>query len=295
VRKKARQARAIACIEDPDIIVGILANVRARSNHAPWCASASRWQGRFHDYGRRNKIICVGLPVNRMDDGLREFGYRDIEVHFLALCQITRTHLVAADIDSCSHVGSNGERSVGCRHVDRDVVAAHATHHHLGVHEQLAIFVHNAQAGSTEIRAGNPDAAIKILEDRAQAADKPYVADELATLCALYIAKGQLSAASVTCNDAVENDRSKAAYNNRGVFRTQLGDTSGAMEDFAHARNRPDDQRRYVEELMSGDAQHIASNNYVVAEKYEMNMRNESRPTMVSQTLGASIEDLGNN
>jgi len=149
--------------------------------------------------------------------------------------------------------------------------------------------------GSTEIRAGNPDAAIKILEDRAQAADKPYVADELATLCALYIAKGQLSAASVTCNDAVENDRSKAAYNNRGVFRTQLGDTSGAMEDFAHARNRPDNQRRYVEELMSGDAQHIASNNYVVAEKYEMNMRNESRPTMVSQTLGASIEDLGNN
>ena len=149
--------------------------------------------------------------------------------------------------------------------------------------------------GSTEILAGNPDAAIKILEDRAQAADKPYVADELATLCALYIVKGQLSVASMTCHDAVETDQSKAAYNNRGVFRTQLGDTSGAMEDFAHARSLPDTQRRYVEELMSGDAKHIASSNYVVAKKYEISVRDNNGQTMVSQTLGASIEDLGNN
>ena len=149
--------------------------------------------------------------------------------------------------------------------------------------------------GSSEILAGNLDAAIETLENRAPATDKNYVADELATLCALYIVKGQLSAASVTCNDAVETDRSNAAYNNRGVFRTQLGDTSGAMEDFALARNLPDNQRRYVEELMSGDAKHIASSNYVVAKKYEINMRDDSRPTMVSNALGARIEDLGNN
>ena len=148
--------------------------------------------------------------------------------------------------------------------------------------------------GSTEIRAGNPDSAIKILKDRAQAADKPYVADELATLCALYIVKGQLSAASVTCNDAVETDQSKAAYNNRGVFRTQLGDTSGAMEDFAHARNLPDTQPRYIEEVMRGDAELIANRNYVVAEKYEVSVRDNNGQTMVSQVLGASIEDLGN-
>ena len=93
--------------------------------------------------------------------------------------------------------------------------------------------------GSAEIRDGHLDTAIKILENRVQDADKHYVADELAPLCARYIVKGKLSAASVTCNDAVETDRSNAAYNNRGVFRTQLGDTSGAMKDFAHARNLP--------------------------------------------------------
>jgi tetratricopeptide (TPR) repeat protein len=148
--------------------------------------------------------------------------------------------------------------------------------------------------GSAEILAGHLDAAIETLENRAQAADKDYVADELATLCALYIAKGQLSAASVTCNDAVETDQSNVAYNNRGVFRTQLGDTSGAMEDFAHARNLPDSQSRYIKELMSGDAELIAGSNYIVAERYEIGMRVNNGPTMASQALGASIEDLGN-
>ena len=148
--------------------------------------------------------------------------------------------------------------------------------------------------GSSEILAGNLDAAIETLENQAPATDKIYVADELATQCALYIVKGQLSAASVTCNDAVETDRSNAAYNNRGVFRTQLGDTSGAMEDFAHARNLPDSQPRYIEELMSGDAKLIATSNYAAAERYEVSMRDNSRPTMVSNALGASIEDLGN-
>ena len=106
--------------------------------------------------------------------------------------------------------------------------------------------------------------------------------------------KGKLSAASVTCNDAVETDRSNAAYNNRGVFRTQLGDTSGAMEDFAHARNLPDNQSRYIEELMSGDAKLIASSNYVVAKKYEESTSDNNGQTLVSHALGASIEDLGN-
>ncbi len=106
--------------------------------------------------------------------------------------------------------------------------------------------------------------------------------------------KGQLSAASVTCNDAVETDRSNAAYNNRGVFRTQLGDTSGAMEDFAQARNLPVSQPRYIEELMSGDAKLIATSNYAAAARYEVSMRDDRGQTMVSHTLGASIEDLGN-
>ena len=148
--------------------------------------------------------------------------------------------------------------------------------------------------GSAEIRAGYLDAATKTLENRAQDPDKHHVADELATLCALYIVKGQLSAASVTCHGAVEAEQSNAAYNNRGVFRTQLGDMSGALEDFAQARSLPNNQRRYIEELMSGDATLIVNSNYVVAEKYAASTRDKSGQTLVSQAFGASIEDLGN-
>ena len=148
--------------------------------------------------------------------------------------------------------------------------------------------------GSAEIRAGQLDAAIKTLENRAQDADKQYGTDELATLCALYIVKGKLSAASVTCNDAVETDQSAAAYNNRGVFRSQLGNTPGAMEDFGQARNLPDNQPRYIEELMRGDAKLIASSNYVVAKKYEEGTRDNHGQTLLSHSIGASIEDLGN-
>ena len=149
--------------------------------------------------------------------------------------------------------------------------------------------------GSAEIRARKLDAAIEILEDRAQDADKHYVTNELATLCALYIVKGQLSAASITCNDAVETDQSNAAYNNRGVFRTQLGDTTGAMGDFAKARSLPDKQRNYIRELMSGDAKLIADSNYRVAEKYEFSLRDEIQPTMASQYFETRIADLGSN
>ena len=148
--------------------------------------------------------------------------------------------------------------------------------------------------GTAEIRAGNYDAAIEILESRAQDADNHYVADELATLCALYIMKGKLSAASVTCHDAVETDRSNAAYNNRGVFRAHLGDAAGAMEDFARARILPDNQQRYIEELMRGDARLIASSNYAVAKKYTVSMRGNIGQPWASRVRGASIEDLGN-
>lgn len=149
-------------------------------------------------------------------------------------------------------------------------------------------------AGSSEIRARNPDAAIEILERRAQEADKHYVAGELATLCGLYIVKGRLSAASVTCQEAVETDRSALAYNNRGVFRVRLGDASGALEDFARARNLPDNQQRYIEEFVKGDAQFVASNNYVLAKRYAARMRGGIGQAFAGSVLGASIEDLGN-
>ncbi len=147
--------------------------------------------------------------------------------------------------------------------------------------------------GAEEIHAGNHDAAIKILESRVKDPDNHYVADELATLCGLYIVKGKLSAASVTCHHAVETDGSDAAYNNRGVFRAHLGDAAGAMKDFERARVLPDNRQRYVEELMRGDARLIASNNYVVVTEYKTR-RNLRRPTLAGRVRGASIEDLGN-
>ena len=147
--------------------------------------------------------------------------------------------------------------------------------------------------GAEEIRAGNHDAAIKILESRVQNPDNHYVANELATLCALYIVKGKLSAASVTCNHAVETDGSDAAYNNRGVFRAHLGDAAGAKKDFERARILPDHRQRYIEELMSGDARLIASNNYSVVTEYATR-RKARRQTLAGRVRGASIEDLGN-
>lgn len=147
--------------------------------------------------------------------------------------------------------------------------------------------------GTEEIRVGNYDAAIEVLESRAKDVDNHYVANELATLCALYIVKGKLSAASVTCHHAVETDGSDAAYNNRGVFRAHLGDAAGAMKDFERARVLPGNHQRYVEELMGADARLIASNNYAVVTEYRTR-RNLLRPTLAGRVRGASIEDLGN-
>ncbi len=100
--------------------------------------------------------------------------------------------------------------------------------------------------GTEEIRAGNHDAAIKILESRAKDANNYYVADELSTLCALYVVIGKLAAARNTCHVAVETDQSHAAYNNRGVLRAHLGDVAGAMEDFERARVLPENQQGYI-------------------------------------------------
>ena len=153
---------------------------------------------------------------------------------------------------------------------------------------------------SAVIRAGDRNAAIEHFERKVEAADEHYVVDELATLCALYIAKGSLSAASVTCQAAVDTDRSAAAYNNRGVFRAQLGDAKGAMEDFVSARNTPARQVRDIEEFVGGDPRQTASVNFVrttrlIAEKYGLNeadRNGQDEHIVVSSARGASVEDL---
>jgi hypothetical protein len=145
--------------------------------------------------------------------------------------------------------------------------------------------------GINEIMAGDHDAAIKILEDRARDANTYYLADELATLCALYVIKGKLMKARDACNSAVETDRSHTAYNNRGVLRVHLGDRAGAIEDFGHARVRPQHQKRYVEELMMRDVRLIATSNFAVAKKLSGN-REQPWRSLANSVKGASVEDI---
>ena len=147
--------------------------------------------------------------------------------------------------------------------------------------------------GIEKALAGNLDAAIEVLESKSTNIDNHYVADEQATLCALYVAKGKLDAARKTCDAAVEIDQSNIAHNNRGVLRLHLGDTAGALEDFDRARILPDDQNRYIEELQRGDARFMAGRNFAVATEY-IEKRSTNRRTMAGNISGAHIEDLTN-
>ena len=144
-------------------------------------------------------------------------------------------------------------------------------------------------------RTGNYDAAIDILEKRADDANNQYLHNELATLCALYVVKGKLVAARRTCHDAVETDQSDASYNNRGVFRAQVGDTAGAALDFERSRVLPDDQQRYIRDFMKSDARIIASGNYAEVLRFvSRRVQPESPQALARSVRGASVEDLGN-
>lgn len=147
--------------------------------------------------------------------------------------------------------------------------------------------------GIDKALAGDLDATIEVLESRAKNVDNPYVTDEQATLCGLYIEKGKLDAARRTCNAAVDIDQSDLAYNNRGVLRVHLGDTAGALEDFDRARVLPDNQRRYIEELMRTDARLVASSNYAVATEHTVK-RDHPGQSLASRVRGASVEELSN-
>lgn len=148
--------------------------------------------------------------------------------------------------------------------------------------------------GIQEIRDRNYRAAIKILESRAADVDTHYVADERATLCALYIVTRRLSAASVTCHKAVEVDGSDAAYNNRGVFRAHLGNAAGALEDFRRARVRPGKLQSYITERMQRDARFVASSNYAVATTSNDRRHISFGQSLASRVRGASVEDITN-
>jgi hypothetical protein len=146
---------------------------------------------------------------------------------------------------------------------------------------------------SEAIRAGDADAAIEILENRVMDAATQYVADERATLCALYIVKRMLAPARKMCQFAVETEQSEVAYNNRGVLRAHLGDATGALEDFERAKGLPGEQQSYIEDLESADTHLIASSNYSVGIRFSV------RRAQIGQSLagivhGARVEELGN-
>lgn len=147
--------------------------------------------------------------------------------------------------------------------------------------------------GINEIAAGNHAEATEILEKRAKDDDKYYLVDELSTLCALYIVQGKLKMARQVCDEAVETDRSYTAYNNRGVLRVHLGDPTGAIQDFELARVQPQQQKRYIEELMKRDARLIATSNYAVAKKMA-SKRKQPWQSLASSMQGANVEDIGN-
>ncbi len=154
---------------------------------------------------------------------------------------------------------------------------------------------HAEVPGIEKALAGDIDSTIADLESRARDSINNYMPDELATLCALYVVTGKLEAARKTCNAAVENDESDAAYNNRGVLRVHLGDAAGAMRDFERARVLPDNQQRYIQELMRKDTRLIATSNYAVLTKYTKRRgRPDPAQALTRRVRGASVEDLSN-
>ena len=160
--------------------------------------------------------------------------------------------------------------------------------------DDMFTLIYTEIPGIEAIRSGNGNAAVRTLERSTLDTNENYAVDALSTLCALYIAKGKLSAASVTCNKAVEIDQSAAAFNNRGIFRAQIGDINGALEDFARAKESPSRQTRDANRHIGGDPHLTASRNFAVARKYTGNQSGENIQSAVVRPRGASIEDLKN-
>lgn len=121
--------------------------------------------------------------------------------------------------------------------------------------------------GIEEIEAGRFRKAIEILENRRRDPDAPYIDEELTTLCGVYIVAGELQKARKVCDEAVEKDRTDAAWNNRGVLRVHSGDTAGALNDFSKVRVPPTEYDGYIADLMRRNPRLMASGNYELAEK----------------------------
>ena len=143
--------------------------------------------------------------------------------------------------------------------------------------------------GIEEIEAGNIQAGIKVLEDQLEQIEVSGSGDILATLCAAYIVNVSLDKAARACNEAVQVQPGKTAYNNRGVYRAFTGDLSGAHEDFERARPRQLDA--YLEELKTKDVGLMAVDNFRLIE--ELSAKHSPAEINASVAMStAAIEDL---
>lgn len=119
--------------------------------------------------------------------------------------------------------------------------------------------------GIEQIESGNIEAGIEVLEQQLGQDSGNSRGDILATLCGAYVMMLSLEKARITCDEAVSSWPGDTAYNNRGVFRTFIGDFSGAREDFNRAR--PGRMDQYLEELRTRDVGLIADTNHGLLEE----------------------------
>lgn len=145
--------------------------------------------------------------------------------------------------------------------------------------------------GIEEIEAGRYREAIEILENRRDDPDVQYIKEELTTLCGVYIVARELQKARKVCDEAVEKDRTDAAWNNRGVLRIHSGNTAGALRDFSKVRVPPIEYDGYIADLLRRNPRLMASSNYELVEK----IRGEGMDGRKSQSFdvrGASVEAI---
>lgn len=148
--------------------------------------------------------------------------------------------------------------------------------------------------GTTHLAAGRLEQGIEILERRRANPEIEPLFDERSTLCAAYILAGRLNNAARACHDAVANDNSVAAFNNRGVYRAHAGDIDGALSDFSRIRLASGDRNDFVDELPPANARVMATGNFQLAER----LRGMGRRQVLGQqrarqgVRGASIEDI---
>jgi Tfp pilus assembly protein PilF len=143
--------------------------------------------------------------------------------------------------------------------------------------------------GAEEIKTGNIQAGIKMLEDRLSQVEQEKSGDVWSTLCAAYVSTISLKQAKRACNKAVKIDPSYLALNNRGVFHLAIGDFTKAREDFDRAR--PLNEEASLDRIKTENARLVAARNFDLLKK---KMAEHTPPVVRASGVirTAAIEDI---